>query len=197
MTTTDSRPDIVASASPRRIALAAAGALAAAVVVLVVAVLPAEYGIDPLGTGRLLGLTALAEVRPGVLTPQDADFRENRMRFVLGPFESVEYKYRLAEGASMLYAWRATATVVYDMHAEPDGAPEGYAESFDADRAEAGRGTYIAPFSGIHGWFWENRSQQDVTVELSTAGFYAEATEFRGGNEYTRPIEPARPDSDF
>ena len=47
-------------ASRRQILLATAGALAIAIVVLVTTVLPAEYNVDPLGTGRALGLTALA-----------------------------------------------------------------------------------------------------------------------------------------
>jgi hypothetical protein len=34
-------------------------ALVVACVILIVVVLPAEYGIDPLGTGKALGLTAL------------------------------------------------------------------------------------------------------------------------------------------
>ena len=35
-------------------------ALAVALVLLFVAILPAEYGIDPLGAGKALGLTGLA-----------------------------------------------------------------------------------------------------------------------------------------
>jgi hypothetical protein len=45
--------------SGRRIALSVVVALAVAVVVLVAAVLPAEYGIDPTGVGRALGFTEL------------------------------------------------------------------------------------------------------------------------------------------
>jgi hypothetical protein len=45
--------------SGRRIALSVVVALAVAVVVLVAAVLPAEYGIDPTGVGRVLGFTEL------------------------------------------------------------------------------------------------------------------------------------------
>jgi hypothetical protein len=45
--------------SGRRIAMSVLVALAVAAVVLVVAVLPAEYGIDPTGIGRALGLTQL------------------------------------------------------------------------------------------------------------------------------------------
>src|SRR6058998_2682673 len=48
------------SPSKKRIAAAAAVALLIAAVLLVTAVLPAEYGIDPLGTGAALRLTDLA-----------------------------------------------------------------------------------------------------------------------------------------
>ena len=55
----------------------------------------------------------------------------------------------------MVYSWPATAPVIYDFHSEPEGAPPGYAESFDKAEAPAATAR-SAPFSGIHGWFWEN-----------------------------------------
>lgn len=45
--------------SLRRILISLAAAMIGALVVLVVAILPAEYGIDPTGAGRLLGLTRM------------------------------------------------------------------------------------------------------------------------------------------
>ena len=56
--TTEPSPDWQAP-SGKRLALSVMAALAVAAVVLVAAVLPAEYGIDPTGVGRLLGLTEL------------------------------------------------------------------------------------------------------------------------------------------
>ena len=50
----------VAPPSLGRIAIATALAMIGAIVILVVAVLPAEYGIDPLGTGKAFGLADLA-----------------------------------------------------------------------------------------------------------------------------------------
>ena len=47
-------------ASAAKIAMATVVAFIVGGVVLVTAVLPAEYGIDPLGTGKALGLTELA-----------------------------------------------------------------------------------------------------------------------------------------
>lgn len=47
--------------SGKRLAVSTAVAIAVAAVVLVSFVLPAEYGVDPLGLGRALGLTAINE----------------------------------------------------------------------------------------------------------------------------------------
>ena len=49
-------------------------------------------------------------------------WRSDRIEFQLAPFEAVEYKYRLDAGASVLFQWQASGEVLYDMHAEPDGA---------------------------------------------------------------------------
>ena len=46
-----------------RLALAAGAALLVAGVILVIAVLPAEFGVDPTGIGRRLGLTAMSDIQ--------------------------------------------------------------------------------------------------------------------------------------
>jgi hypothetical protein len=51
----------------------------------------------------------------------------------------------------MVYSWRATGQVMAELHSEPDGAPIGYAETFDKQQGTQGAGAYTAPFSGIHG----------------------------------------------
>ena len=151
--------------------MAATGlAFTLALVLLCGAVLPAGYGLDPLGTGKVLGLMARHQV---VVLQPDAH-QHDWIELVLGPYESIEYKSRIEAGASMLYSWEATGTVRYDFHSEPDGAPSGYAESFDRQESDRAHGTYTAPFSGVHGWYWENGGARDVTIRLTTAGFYSE-----------------------
>lgn len=186
-----------AGPSARTILKATAAAAAAAAVILVVVVLPAEYGIDPLGTGKRLGLTALAEaggdgagaaaapqaVRSGVNTAQTPDLRDDQFRVELRPFEGVEYKYRMEKGATMVYAWRASAKVKYEFHGEPDGAPAKYFESYDKSENVEGRGMFIAPTTGIHGWYWKNPGVGRVTITLTSTGFYGTATEFRDGEK--------------
>ena len=175
--------------SVRKILLATAAAALAAAVILITAVLPAEYGIDPLGTGRLMGLTDLAGASSGAIKRQEAAYKTNTASFDLGPYEVVEFKYRLEQGATMVYSWTATGPVIYDMHSEPDGAPAGYAESFDKAQSPAAHGSYTAPFSGIHGWFWENPNAKLVTITLTTAGFYSSAQEFRDNDSSSHPLD--------
>lgn len=173
-------------------------ALLVAGLVLVMVVLPAEFGADPLGTGAALGVLPLGRVAQQVdalneaaaartqvattVVEQDRPFREETVTFSLGPRESMEYKYRLEQGRALLYSWNASAPLNDEFHAEPDGAPAGYAETYQKGTARrAAAGTLTAPFSGIHGWFWENTTDQPVTLTLSTAGFYAMSHEFRTG----------------
>jgi hypothetical protein len=188
----ESAPAPAGGAPPRKILLATAGAAVVAAIILFIAVLPAEYGIDPLGTGRLLGLTDLAGGSGSAIKRQDTAYKTNTATFEIGPYEFVEFKYRLEQGASMIYSWTATGPVIYDFHSEPDGAPAGYAESFDKAQMPEAHGTYTAPFSGIHGWFWENPGSKLVTITLTTAGFYTTAQEFRDNDSSFHSLDDIR-----
>ena len=182
----------------QRLAAAAGAALLGAGLILVMVVLPAEYGVDPLGTGARLGLLELGVTgqqvealaaasatgagQATIIVPQDRPFRGETVDFKVGPREGMEYKYRLDKGEALLYSWKATTAVNYEFHAEPDGAPRGYAQTYEKGQARGeASGTLTAPFPGIHGWFWENTGDQEVTVTLTTAGFYNVSHEFRTG----------------
>src|SRR5438552_14218551 len=58
--------DVGRIAAREKIALVTGIALLVAGLILVAAVLPAEYGVDPLGIGRRLGLLAIGEVQKKV-----------------------------------------------------------------------------------------------------------------------------------
>jgi hypothetical protein len=164
-------------------------ALLVAGVVLVVAVLPAEYDIDPLGIGEALGLRVLSgpvsgpiPVREDGLSAYRSSYRTDLRTFELEPGGFVEYKYRLEAGRSMLYSWTATSWVRSEMHSEADTSPVGTAEFFEvAEETLARHGSYTAPFPGIHGWYWLNETDRPVTVTLYAAGFFTTSTEFLGG----------------
>jgi len=79
----------------------------------------------------------------------------------------------------MVYSWVATYWVRSEMHSEADGAAPGTAEFFEVvERGLQRRGSYVAPFPGIHGWYWLNETDRPVTVTLNTAGFFETAVEY-------------------
>jgi hypothetical protein len=183
-----------------RIAVAAGGALLVAGLMLVAVVLPAEYGIDPLGTGARLGLMPLGvtgqQVRAleaaasangngqasgaAIVAAQERAFNQETVEFKVAPHQGMEYKYRLDKGEALLFSWKATGRVSYELHAEPDGAPAGCAQSYEKGHGtDQASGTLTAPFPGIHGWYWENPGSEELTVTLRTAGFYNMSHEFR------------------
>jgi hypothetical protein len=188
---------------------ATAAACGVATLLLVTVVLPAEYGIDPIGTGRVLGLSALsgatpadqpvpppvggkiAPVREGPFALYPAGFKVDSRELVLGPYEYVEYKYHLERGSTMIFSWRASGDVMHDFHGDPEGQPSSTsAQSFDARPRRQADGSFDAPFTGIHGWYWENLGGETITVRVTTAGFYSSAHQFR--SDRTRATRDVR-----
>ncbi len=194
-----------------------------AAVILTVAVLPAEYGVDPTGLGKAMGLTKLhadsatpaiannsaAVQAPGAATAVPAagpsvpaggsprstvsapgeqramtissrpslPYRTDDMEILVAPGKGVEVKTLLAKGQTLIYTWKTkdAALVNHDFHGEPVNAKENEFESFILEKeVSESRGTFIAPFTGVHGWYWKNKSTVPVTVVLRASGFYSE-----------------------
>jgi hypothetical protein len=184
---------------------AVAIAFAVAAALLFIAVLPAEFGIDPLGTGRALGLLDIYNARTvagppitppagGPLFPQASRFRLDSRQLTVPSLGSLEFKYELAKGTSMTYSWRATAPIDFDFHTEVAGRPNA-SDTFERGEAAEGSGFYTAPYDGIHGWYWENLNDSDVTISLDAAGFFSEGRLFLPNQPPQRIAIPASPES--
>lgn len=188
--------------SKRKLLGATAAALGAALVILVTTVLPVEYGIDPLGTGKALGLlreplqdqalapaaagdTVIAPVRQGAVTLYPQTYKVDAVELMLEPYEFLEYKYHLVQDAGMVFSWTASATLTQEFHGDPDVNPANV-QSYDKSNKSTANGSFVAPVTGIHGWFWENPSGERVTIKLTSAGFYSHAVEFHSDKTQRR-----------
>jgi hypothetical protein len=200
----------VQAPSRRAIAKATGIALLVAAVLLFTAVLPAEYGFDPLKTGTLLGLTGISqapEVKKGA-APAPAPGKTGFYRaepkiyqvesedFVLNPGEGMEMKYHMQKGAEMVYGWKANGILAYEFHGEPDQKPsKDYFESYELND-KIGKhsmyGSFTAPTMGIHGWFWQNKSKKEVQFHLTVAGYFDSAKMMAGGPPDEMTIEDAK-----
>jgi hypothetical protein len=167
--------------SRRRLLVSTLGAALAAAVILVAVVLPAEYAIDPLGVGRLTGLDALGAGKAGqpltelMHTHPRKPYNAN-LTIELGGREELEYKATLPRGEPLLYSWRVQGGPVYfEFHGEPTEGdwPAGYFRSYEIqERAGESHGSFIAPFTGQHGWYWRNLSEEPAVITLQASGYY-------------------------
>ena len=185
--------------STRRLLKATAIALAVAGVILVTAVLPAEYGIDPTGMGAALGLDVFAAsaetaerpaaasaaaipldavgqpikpVEATAVSKREGTYSQDTMSLTLAPGEGAEIKAAMLTGDGLVFHWKSTGEVAVDMHGERTGAAKDEYTSYWIEKSQKeASGTFTAPFDGTHGWYWVNSGTAPVTVNVDVAGF--------------------------
>lgn len=171
-------------------------AAVSAVVLLVAVVLPAEYGVDPTGIGRVLRMTEMGDIKQQLAAEAEADAAQppaatvaatleapaqaaapqvdwrDEMPFTLSPGEGTEIKLKMVEGAKAQYAWVVEGGEVnFDTHGDAPGKSISYEKGRGVASEE---GVLEAAFTGNHGWFWRNRGQTNVKVILRTRGDYTD-----------------------
>ncbi|WP_171123253.1 MULTISPECIES: transmembrane anchor protein [unclassified Ruegeria] len=175
-------------------------AAVSAMVILVAVVLPAEYGIDATGAGRVLGLTEMGEIKQELADEAEQDQQlhgaeqssslwdnvfglfvgtalaqeawQDTITFTLEPGEFTEIKATMEEGETLFYSWVAEGgRINFDLHAHAGDQNVTY----EKGRGQIeGEGSFETPFAGDHGWFWRNRDDKAVTVTLNLNGAYSE-----------------------
>jgi hypothetical protein len=80
----------------------------------------------------------------------------------------------MKQGERLVFTWTATGGGVdVDMHSEFLGARAGESISYWKDELQtSGHGSFEAPAVGNHGWFWQNLTDDPVTVTVKVGGFY-------------------------
>lgn len=108
-----------------------------------------------------------------VMAPSPA-LKSSQMSVTLKPGEGTEIKLEVLKGKTVSYEWTATGGLVnYDTHGEPYNGEKGYFHSYNKGKqVKSNKGEFTALFDGTHGWFWRNRSNNDVTISLKTTGDY-------------------------
>lgn len=177
-------------------------AAVSAIVILVAVVLPAEYGIDPTGAGRAIGLTEMGEIKSQLAEEAEQDRQmldaqddqSSLIDSILGLFVGAahaqtvevwrdEISFTLAPGESAEWKLVMTTeqTAEYRMIVEGGrvnfdlhGHGSGQSVTYERGRGSIGsEGGILASFDGEHGWFWRNRDKQDVTVTVLLKGEYS------------------------
>ena len=166
------------------------------VILFVMVILPAEYGTDPTGVGKILGLKEMGDIKMSLLEESqneslqesepfsiDTDsveaekisdtINEDVVEITIEPGKAIEIKLEMKIGDIVQYEWRTIkGGLNYNLHGD------GYKGSKKSINYKKGRmvpsdsGELKAEFDGYHGWFWRNREKFSVTVILQTSGDY-------------------------
>ena len=170
------RPTIELAELPtlQQLTKASACAFVVAVLLLVVAVLPAEFAIDPTGLGRALGLMQLGELKKEqstVIAEGQSTTRTDEL--TLSPGQSAEIKATMKAKDTLEYVWEAdNGPLFFEFHGDPKGKPDSQFVSYEKATKQASKETFEAAFECKHGWYWKNINAQIVTVTLRTRGVY-------------------------
>jgi hypothetical protein len=163
----------------KKIAKAAIVALIVSGLISIFAILPAEYGIDVTGAGRLLGLTGLSTGGGISLTESFVSspwpYEETSEEITVEPGKGLEYKLAVNKGSVMVFSWSASQPIYYDFHGEPtDEKGKQFLpfKSHEIDTAGQSAGFLVPEFTGTHGWYWRNDGTAPITVSLKATGFY-------------------------
>ncbi len=165
--------------------------------ILIIAVLPAEYGIDPTGIGQMIGLKEMGEIKISLEEEiqklannenpkqepvadinsenQSAETvnaqKEDYFTFILKAGETTEFKLKMLEGDIVNFEWKVDkGHVNFDTHGDsPTTSYHGYGKG---QKTQSKNGNLVAAFDGNHGWFWRNRSDVETTISLEISGDY-------------------------
>tara|TARA_B100000470_G_scaffold134828_1_gene104380 strand:+ start:1216 stop:1824 length:609 start_codon:yes stop_codon:yes gene_type:complete len=171
-------------------------AIIMAIILLVMVILPAEYGTDPTGVGRLLGLKEMGEIKMSLLdesykessqqntTPSiEIDHTEEVMvnntinkdvvEITIEPGQAIEIKLEMKSGSLVQYEWKTIMGVLnYNLHGDGYKGSQQFISYKKGRMVPSDSGELKAEFDGYHGWFWRNREKFSVTVSLQTSGDY-------------------------
>ena len=140
-------------------------------VILVTIVLPAEYGIDPIGIGRFLGLTEAGQIKAQLTAGAEPETRTDEIIIELAPGEGTEVKLVMNAGSQADYDWIANGILEFDRHGDGVGRSISYEKGQRVAKID---GVIKAAFDGNHGWYWQNRTDAIVKLTLRTTGAYHE-----------------------
>jgi hypothetical protein len=115
----------------------------------------------------------------GVFREHDGEYRTDTIDIPLEAFGELEYKLAMSKGDSIVYRWNVVDMAnperlyaEFHGHTERVGGAPGSLMFYRKASGGSERGALVAPFSGIHGWYLKNDTDQAIVVRLDVAGFY-------------------------
>lgn len=111
---------------------------------------------------------------------QSGNYQDGMYEIPVAAGSALEHKIGMNAGDMVVYSWTVEMaepellTVEFHGHTERAGDEPGTVMFYKIHQDGRESGALRAPFTGIHGWYLNNESDQDIVVRLQLAGFYTE-----------------------
>jgi uncharacterized iron-regulated membrane protein len=108
----------------------------------------------------------------------DSEYREGEYEILVLRNTALEYKLGMNKGQSLSYRWTVDMarpellTAEFHGHTHRVGEEPGTVMFYKIHQDGEEQGSLVAPFDGIHGWYFDNNSDEDITINLRAAGFF-------------------------
>ena len=161
-----------------------------AFILLITIILPAEYGVDPIGFGKLVGLTKMGNIKVSISKDAYAEDKNpdkingklvklDEVNLKLKPNEGREIKLNMLAGDIVYYQWNTdSGHLNYDIHGDSKKLKIKYF-NYEKGSLEVSSGRIRAVFDGKHGFFWRNRTSRVVSIKLNVKGLYSKIEEIK------------------
>ena len=167
-------------------------AIGVAAIILITIVLPAEYGIDPTGVGKILGLKKMGDIKASLAEKAISDksgqakstsaIEYNQSNYIsqigeikisFEPNEGRELKVSMKKGDQINYNWETDGEAIYFAAHTDSGESHDYSEGTKS----SDKGVLKAFCDGRHGWWYKNRTSKAITLTLKIDGKYSDFRE--------------------
>ena len=107
------------------------------------------------------------------------EYRTDTVEIPLFANSSLEYMLDMRAGYSVVYDWKADEfqsadALLAEFHGHTirtSDAP-GDVMFYQQGRSDSANGYLVAPFDGVHGWYFSNETNEDTKILLNLSGFY-------------------------
>lgn len=93
---------------------------------------------------------------------------------------ALEHMLKMNAGDMIVYSWTvamedpALLSSEFHGHTERTGAAPGSVMFYKVHKDGKESGSLRAPFTGVHGWYLNNESAEDIVVRLQVAGYFTQ-----------------------
>jgi hypothetical protein len=114
-----------------------------------------------------------------VFRDMPAGYRQDTLDVEVPPGPGLEVKLAMREGDALVYTWVAEglddpSQLLSEFHGHTEREPgePGTLMFYRKATGDREHGSLVAPFDGIHGWYYRNDTDMPIVVRLSVSGFY-------------------------